>query len=57
VSLDYKYCMVITVEGNHYHFGAEDMEDCKEQFFKQHGDENIYIIYQNVFEALAQEEE
>lgn len=49
--------MVETVEGNQYHFGAEDLEDCKQQFFKQHSDENIYIIYQNVFEALAQEEE
>lgn len=57
MSFDYKIYMVETVEGNQYHFGAEDLEDCKQQFFKQYGDENIYIIYQNVFEALAQEEE
>lgn len=57
MSFDYKVYMVETVEGNQYHIGAEDLVDCKQQFFQRHGDENIYIIYQNVFEALAQDEE
>jgi len=56
VSFGYKHYMVETVEGNHYHIGAEDLQDCKEQFFSRHGLENIQTIYLNVFEALNQEE-
>jgi hypothetical protein len=57
MSFDYKVYMVETVEGNQYHIGAEDLQDCKEQFFQNHGDENIQTIYISVFEGLDQDEE
>jgi hypothetical protein len=56
MSFDFKHYMVETVEGNHYHFVAEDLQDCKEQFFADYATENIQTIYLNVFEALNQEE-
>ena len=57
MSFDYKVYMVETVEGNQYHIGAEDLVDCKQQFFQRHGDENIQTIYASVFEALNQDGE
>jgi len=57
MSFDYKVYMVETVEGNQYHIGAEDLQDCKQQFFANHGTENIQTIYLNVFEALEQDDE
>lgn len=57
MSFDYKVYMVETVEGNQYHIGAEDLQDCKQQFFANHGAENIQTIYTSVFEALEQDDE
>lgn len=52
MTLDYKYYLVITVEGNHYHFGAEDLEDCKEQFANLNTGERIDSIYLNVYDNV-----
>ena len=52
MSFDYKIYMVETVEGNQYHFGAEDMEDCKEQFANLNTGERIDSIYLNVYDNV-----